>query len=324
MKAVWKDILTAAFMGMVLPGILLNFTVMVVDRQPQSAEAKKIQQKETEPPHTRQMMRLRNSGGTAEEMDMDTYLVGVVLAEMPASFESEALKAQSVAARTYTQKAYTTGGKHGDGSVCTRSACCQAYITEESYLAQGGTSEDLEKVRSAVYATSGQVLTYDETLIEATYFACSGGYTEDAEAVWGTDFPYLQAVPSPGEEQAVSYLDTVIYTPREFQNALGTILDGAPYSWFGMTTYTEGGGVATMYIGGQPYTGTQLRELLSLRSTAFAVEAGSEAITITTLGYGHRVGMSQYGADAMAVAGSSYVQILAHYYPGTTLTQLTQ
>ena len=318
MRSGWKDVLTAIFMGMILPGMMLNFMVMLLDhRDPGVEPQQSVPQEQSFLP-----MRLKQSDGTVEEKDMDAYLVGVVLAEMPASFEPEALKAQAVAARTYTQKAYTTGGKHGDGSVCTDSACCQAYISEADYLAQGGTEEGLEKIRSAVTATSGYVLTYGGELIEATYFSCSGGSTEDAAAVWGVDFPYLQAVASPGEEHAAYYTDTVTFTPKQFQAALGAALPGTPKSWFGTTTFTEGGGVAAMTIGGQSYTGTQLRSLLGLRSTAFTVSCGEDVISITTQGYGHRVGMSQYGADAMAVTGSTYAEILAHYYPGTELSKI--
>ena len=126
---------------------------------------------------------------------------------------------------------------------------------------------------------------------------------------------------SPGEENAPHDTDTVTFTPGEFQTALGVTLSGSPKSWFGTTTYTEGGGVASMTIGGESYTGTKLRSLLGLRSTAFAVAVGEE-ITITTKGFGHRVGMSQYGADAMAVTGSTFEEILAYYYQGTTLTRL--
>ena len=321
MRPLWKDILTAVFMGLVLPGVMLNFAVMLLDSRVE--EAPEPQEQAVYPETVPLPMSLRIPEGTVEEMDMDAYLVGVVLAEMPASFETEALKAQAVAARTYTRKAWVSGGKHGEGSVCTDSGCCQAYITEEAYLARGGTQEGLDKVRSAVFATSGQVLTYGGELIEATYFSCSGGSTEDAAAVWGTEFPYLQAVSSPGEESAAHYTDTVSFTAQEFQTILGTALTGTPQSWFGTTTYTEGGGIASMTIGGQAYSGTQLRSLLSLRSTAFTVTAGEDTITVTTRGYGHRVGMSQYGADAMAVTGSTYGEILSHYYPGTQLTTVT-
>ena len=226
MKTICKDIFTALFMGMVLPGLLLNFAVMVLEDDSRIPEVTIPQ--ETVPQTVALPMRLRNAGGTVAELDMDASLVGVVLAEMPASFETEALKAQSVVARTYTRKAYETGGKHGDGSVCTNSACCQAYIEETDYLTRGGTQEGVDKIRSAVLSTSGQVLTYGGELIEATYFSCSGGSTEDAAAVWGTDFPYLQAVASPGEENAAHYTDTVTFTPEEFQSALGAELSGTP------------------------------------------------------------------------------------------------
>ena len=254
--------------------------------------------------------------GRVEVMDMDEYLTGVVLAEMPASFETEALKAQSVVARTYTLRAAEAGIKHTDADVCTDHTCCQAYIAPGAYT---GGAENLEKVRSAVLATSGQVLTYNGQLIEATYFSCSGGSTEDAVAVWGTDYPYLRATSSPGEEGAIHYTDTLVLSAAEFAKNLGQSLSGDPSSWVGFTTYTAGGGVNSIRIGGRDYKGTEIRTLLGLRSTAFTILAEGDTVTITTKGYGHRVGMSQYGADAMAVAGSGYAEILAHYYKGTSL-----
>ena len=317
-------------MGMVVPAMLLSFAVMVLEEKGKPelqteimAEAQSVSMiKETQPESTALTMYLRQPDGSTIEMDMDTYLVSVVLAEMPAYFEPEALKAQSVVARTYTQKAFITGGKHGDGSVCTRSNCCQAYIPVEDYLGKGGTQESVDKVSSAVLDTSGYVLTYEGNLIEATYFSCSGGMTEDAVAVWGTDFPYLQSVASPGEETAAHYIDTEEFTPEQFQAALQVSLSGEPADWFGSVTYTEGGGVDTMQIGSKSYQGTQLRTMLGLRSTAFTVSVADGIILITTKGFGHRVGMSQYGAEAMAVEGKDYTQILAHYYQGTELTRM--
>lgn len=318
MHTIWKDMLTALLMGAVVPGIMLNAAALINS----PAEEEKPAVQETQPPKV-YPMRLHNEDGSLQVMNMDDYLLGVVLGEMPASFEEEALKAQAVVARTYTQKAYETGGKHGNGSVCPKSSCCQAYISRESYLEQGGTREGADKVRAAIEATSGQVLTYEGELIESTYFSCSGGTTEDAAAVWGTDFPYLRSVESPGEEGAAYHTDMVSFTPESFCAALGESLPGAPDTWFGAVIYTDGGGVATMEICGKPYTGTQLRSLLHLRSTAFTVRTGEGKIEITTKGYGHRVGMSQYGADAMAVNGSTYEEILSHYYQGTTLHHLS-
>ena len=321
MGKIWKELGVAFLMGMVLPGLLLLFGVSLLQLQ-----QKQKQEQLQNPEPTVSMKAISyvisvRDGDLEMQKDLEEYLVGVVLAEMPASFELEALKAQAVVARTYTMRANATGGKHGDGSVCTDYACCQAYIDPTEYVQRGGTQENLEKIRWAVGSTAGEILTYEGNLIEATYFSCSGGSTEDAMAVWGTDYPYLQSVDSPGEEHAAHYSDTVTYTPDQFRSALGVSLSGSPGTWFGEVTYTEGGGVDTMVIGRKTYRGTELRQKLGLRSTAISVSVG-DTITITTKGYGHRVGMSQYGADAMALEGKDYPQILSHYYQGTVLTTL--
>ncbi len=264
------------------------------------------------------------TNGSLISMELETYLVGVLLGEMPLDFHEEALKAQAVVARTYTLKRTTTGQKHPSGGVCTNSVCCQAYCDANQYLLSGGEREAVNKAISAVTATAGQVLTYQGELIEATYFSCSGGRTEDALAVWGHEIPYLQAVDSPGEEKATYYTDHVQFSSREFANRLGINLQGLPASWFGVISYTDGGGVDTMVIGGVAFKGILLRQKLGLRSTAFSVAAVGDTIYISTKGFGHRVGMSQYGAEAMAVTGSVYQEILSHYYPGTSLITYPQ
>ena len=323
MKVIWKEICTAFFMGAILPVLILNISALllrgkaqelpIVESVPETSAAERLDFP----------VLIHFSDGNVKQMDMDMYLTGVVLGEMPADFESEALKAQAVAARTYTAKAVKTGGKHGDGSICTDPSCCQAYLSEEMYLSRGGTEELLQKVRSAVADTSGYVLTYDGELIEATYFSCSGGSTEDAVAVWGTDYPYLRAVPSPGEEEAHHFCDTTCFTVSQFQEKTGCTLTGDQSEWFEIEAYTQGGGIDSMLICGERYTGTQLRQLLGLPSTAMTISAAGDTITIVTRGYGHRVGMSQYGADAMAATGSNFIEILVHYYPGTQLVQLS-
>ena len=318
MRTLCRDFTAAFLMGFLLPAVLLVSAVAYerTERKPEIVT-------ETTPVRSaiRYEMRLHTSG-QAEKRDLDDYLVGVVLAEMPAEFKMEALKAQAVAARTYTRKAYETGGKHGDGSVCTDPGCCQAYISEAAYRKGGGLEGNLQKVRNAVEATSGMVLTYEGQLIEATYFSCSGGSTEDAAAVWGTEYPYLKAVDSPGEEGAAHYRDTVTFSPEAFAAILGLEPEGNPRYWIGITAYTAAGSVKSIRIGDQVYTGTELRSLLGLRSAAFTIDADDEKIQITTKGYGHRVGMSQYGAEAMAVSGSDFQEILSHYYPGTEISIL--
>ncbi len=315
MKQVMKDFALAFVLGVVVPAMVLRAGVARQGRGEPLAEAVTETTVQTEPAPPDTPLRFHTGEGTWVEMDFEDYLLGAVLAEMPAGFEPEALKAQAVAARTYAQRAVLMG-KHGDGSVCGSFSCCQAYITPEDYYAAGGTLDAVDKVRAAVNATQGLVLTYGGQLIEATYFSCSGGRTEDALAVWGTDVPYLQAVDSPGEEEAPVYTDAVFYTWQELCRRLEV-----EEPTIGELKRTDGGGVDRVEIGGKTFRGTQLRSLLGLRSTAFTLEPGTDGLTIRTRGYGHRVGMSQYGADAMALTGSDYREILAHYYPGTSLAE---
>lgn len=324
-----KEWLFAFVMGIVLPGLIFSVAEKTQSKAPtepteSSSEIAQIFPTQMETALEDMPITVLLSDGAVAEMSMDTYLTGVVLGEMPVSFDIEALKAQAVVARTYTLRRSSTGQKHNFGAVCTESSCCQAYCSVADYLSMGGTQDGVNKVLSAIRSTADQVLTYQDTLIEATYFSCSGGRTEDAMAVWGTDIPYLQAVDSPGEENATHYTDAVQFTAKEFASLLGISSAGAPSKWLGSVTYTEGGGVATMEIAGTVFKGTTIRQKLGLRSTAFTIMAVGNNIHISTKGFGHRVGMSQYGAEAMAVKGSDYREILSHYYPGTTLKTYSQ
>ena len=262
-----------------------------------------------------------NRSGNLQQMTLEDYLLGVVLAEMPASFEPEALKAQAVVARTYTCKRME-GGKHDAAAVCMDPGCCQGFRAPADYLDEGGKQTAVDKVRSAVKSTDGQVLHYDGSLIDATYFSCSGGSTEDAVAVWGQDVPYLQAVESPGEEAAPRYSDSVTFSAAELAGKLGIENRGDPAGWFSDVTYTDGGGVESISVRGKTFSGTGFRSKLALRSTAFSVAVEGKSITITTRGFGHRVGMSQYGAQAMAERGADFARILSHYYTGAELVWL--
>lgn len=334
MDLIWKDIVKAAVIGFVVPAIMLSAvlalgvggetpeettapTTRPAPTEPTSTPSQSVGTEPTEPVAQYMIPVLTDEG--VVEMELEGYVLGVVLAEVPSSFEPEALKAQAVAARTAAL--YICRSSRHDGAVCVSYGCCQAYISREAYFEIGGTQEQLERVRSAVKDTDGQVMTYEGDLICAAYFSCSGGSTEDAVAVWGSDVPYLQAVESPGEEFAAVFSDCFEFTVEEFQQALCIAIAGDPESWFGEVTYTEGGGVATMVIGGVEYRGTTLRILLGLRSTAFTVSVEGDRIRIETWGYGHRVGMSQYGAQAMALSGSSFEEILCHYYQGAELTE---
>lgn len=323
MEKFWKDMGISLIMGLIVPALLLAIVTSFVQNQNAIPEQTLPILEETTTPAKEQYLSVLTEDGQVVQLPLKEYLTCVLLAEMPVTFEEEALKAQSVVARTYAMRAVGGAAKHEDAAVCTNSACCQGYMAADTFLSKGGKEADVERIRQIVASTDREVLTYEGKLIEATYFSCSGGTTEDAVAVWGTDVPYLQSVSSPGEEHATHYTDTVSFQSAEFAEKLALAAAGKPSGWFGETTYTEGGGVATMRIGGTEFKGTELRKLLGLRSAAFEVTVDGDMIYITTRGFGHRVGMSQYGADAMASAGSSYVQILAHYYQGTELTLLT-
>lgn len=320
MDKAWKQIVMAVILGILLPRLILSAALWLTGpRIPQTERPDDTGQTETQDPVPENGIPVLTREGTVTVMDLEEYVAGVVLAEMPASFEPEALKAQAVVARSYALRRFSERDRHPEGAVCTDPGCCQSFMTREEYLQERGNETEMEKVLRAVRQTAGQILTYAGEVIEATYFSCSGGRTEDAKAVWGTDVPYLQAVDSPGEEGAEAYWERNTYTAAEFAAALGRRLSGSPESWMGAVTYTEGGGVATMYIGGIGYGGTELRKLLDLNSTVFTVKVNGNTVTVETLGHGHRVGMSQYGADAMAVTGQDYRQILEHYYPGTRI-----
>ena len=320
MESWWRGILDSLVMGMVIPGLMLCVGIKWNDANP-NPDMLLRPTEETVEEAAPQTMRLLSPDGNPEEMDMETYVTSVLLGEVPGSFEMEALKAQAVVARTVACRAMSTGGKHGNGAVCTESSCCQAFLTAEEYLRKGGAEETVEKMTAAARQTAGQILTYENLPIEATYFSCSGGRTEDAVAVWGTDLPYLRSVESPGEEDAAHYRDEQCFSGTVFLDKLGLQLTGDPAGWIGKTSYTAGGGVDTMQIGGVSFRGKDLRSRLGLRSTAFSIDVRNGEIVITTKGFGHRVGMSQYGAEAMALEGSHYQQILEHYYFGTILSQ---
>lgn len=262
-----------------------------------------------------------------QTLPLEDYLYGVVSAEMPASFESEALKAQAVAARTYTiNRARFPNKDHPNANVCADSAHCKAYLTpdelEEKFQS---TPQLLSKIKQAVDDTQNQIAVYNGEPISAVFHSTSSGITENSRDVWGGDLPYLVSVDSPGEEVSPRYTETKTFTLEEFQEKInaGQLVSFTknPETWFSHWEYNESGSVRSVSICGITFKGTQIRSLLGLRSTHFQV-AVSEQITITTKGNGHGVGMSQYGANDMAKKGYSYEEILKKYYTGIQLANL--
>ena len=269
-------------------------------------------------------------GGEVLTVGVREYLTNVVLCEMPADFDLEALKAQAVAARTFLWK-QAQSEKHMDADICADSACCQAWMNEQALREKyGGAYEKAaEKAALAVSQTADEVLCYNGALIDATYFSCSGGSTEAAVAVWGTDVPYLQPVESPGEESAARYKSEVSFTLDEFRKIItdedeGAVMNDAAENWIGEITCTEGGGVDTAVIGGVVFSGVQLRQMFHLNSTKFTMELTDAGVTFHVLGFGHRVGMSQYGAENLAENSFSYRVILQYYYQNTRIKKLSR
>lgn len=254
--------------------------------------------------------------------------MGVVAAEMPAAFEPQALEAQAVAARTYALASF---GKHDDYDLCADSTCCQAYRTidemEEKWkaaptAAPGDVERYTEKLRAAISSTRGQALVYEDQLIQAVFHSSSYGQTLGAQEVWGSYVPYLSAVPTPETPALVPQLASeVTYSMEEFTALLKAKYPAADLSgdWDIEMDNSELAPVSSLRIANLTLTGAEARSLFSLRSTTFTVEKKRDSIVFHVLGYGHGVGMSQYGANLLALEGYSYQDILAHYYPGSTL-----
>lgn len=246
-----------------------------------------------------------------------SFLIGVVMAEMPSYFHEEALRAQAIAARSYLLYRQERGFYIYDyGSSST------AHFTEEEGQAFFGDAyaEVLGKVTAAVDDTDGQILYYDGRVCCAAYHAMSYACTEDAVHVWGGDTPYLSSVETPECETLSGMTTEASFDEASLCRLLG-VNDALPL----VLSYTDAGRVSqAVTASGDCFDGEQLRSRLRLRSTAITVtQQNEDAVLLCVRGYGHGVGMSQYGADLYGDAGWDYVQILSHYYPGTTLGLLS-
>ena len=255
------------------------------------------------------------SNGSVINLNMTDYLIGVVSSEMPASFNLEALKAQSVLARTYALKAKQTGKK------LTDTVSTQSYIDIDQMKNKWGNSFNTyyNKIKNAVENTNGEYLSYNGNYIEALYHSTNNGKTESSLDVFGNYYPYLVSVSSEYDKNASSYLRTISMPLDTISNKLGLSLNND--SVISILSYTDGGNIKEININGNNFSGKKVRELLGLRSADFDISISDNNANITTRGYGHGVGMSQYGANEIANAGYSYKDILSHYYPGTTLTK---
>lgn len=266
-----------------------------------------------------------------EEVKLDEYLCNVVSAEMPATFEVEALKAQAIVARTYTIYKISNGSKHEGADICDSASCCQAWISKEDRIARwegSAQEENWNKIVTAVESTIGKVIVYDGKPINAFFHSNSGGKTEIPINVWGgSGFPYLQVVETSGEDAYTQYHSEVTLTKEELISKMKEKysdfeIDFTDSSCIQVTEITDSNRVRTLKIGNKNISGVEARSILGLKSTNFLVTIEGENIKFEVTGYGHGVGMSQTGADALAKQGKSYEKIIKHFYVGVDIIDM--
>lgn len=270
----------------------------------------------------------RMSKQEIEKFPLERYVVGVVAAEMPADFELEALKAQALAARTYIVKQMMSEAKLGvpEGATVTDTVNHQVFRNEEDLKKDWKSDYDwkLKKVQEAVIATKGQILTYEGSPIYTTFFSTSNGYTENSEEYWSDSYPYLRSVESPWDiKESPKFNNQVVMSIAEFEQKLGVKVSGKQTIGEIIET-TSGKRVAKVDFNGKTLTGKDIREKLELKSSDFSWLKKGDHIVINTKGYGHGVGMSQYGANGMAKEGKNYEQIVKYYYKGVTISPADQ
>lgn len=254
------------------------------------------------------------SNGVVEELSMEDYLIGVVSAEMPASFNKEALKVQSILARTYALK------RMEKGLILTDTVSTQRYInkSEMKKMWQGSFDKYYEKIKSVVRETEDMVVLYRGELIDAVYHSTSNGFTEDSENVWGNKIPYLVSVDSSWDKNVSSYLKNISFDNAKLLSIFGLSREDLTFE---VLSRNRSGRVEEVQVGERIYSGVELREVLGLRSSDFELSYDGNNLTVTTRGYGHGVGLSQYGANEMAKKGFSYSEIIKHYYVGVDIVK---
>lgn len=263
--------------------------------------------------------------GGARTLSMEDYAISAVAAEMPAAYEEEALKAQAAACVTlarYMQR-HNRGDSSLDGAVIAADAKrYQGYMTEEEMRERWGEGYEAyhEKIRAAVEAVLPYTVCYEGEPILAAFHAVSSGVTEQADTLWGKEIPYLVNVESEGDRLSPGYASSETVSAAAFREALGfSAASEDPADWLGDASYSEAGTLLSLEAGDGTFSGETLRDAFSLRSPAVRVSYDGENFVLSVTGYGHGIGMSQYGADYYARQGWTWREILAHYYPGTEI-----
>lgn len=273
-----------------------------------------------------------------EIMDLEEYLKGVVAAEMPADFDMEALKAQAVAARTFAYGRLcgvycSKQGVHDGTDICTDPSHCQAWTSRESAIKKWSVlfaAGNWAKIEKAVDETKDMIVTYHGSIANTLFHASSCGMTENSEDVWaGVKVPYLRSVVSDGDQFSKGYAATILMGTGEMAEKLRKAypdadVDSIAADSIKILDYTASGRVKTLKIGNVMMKGTEFRSLFGLRSASFDVKpAEDDMLKITTTGYGHGVGMSQWGADSLAKKGGAFREILEHYYTGVDILTIS-
>ena len=268
---------------------------------------------------------LSSSTKKINEIDMFEYVVGAVAAEMPPTYHSQALRAQAAVCYTYAVKKRSSPDPTlGGADITDDSAVHQGYLDAAARKEKWGDKYETyeKKIEEAVKDVFGKTITYDGEIITAAFHAISCGQTFSAEEVWGKDVPYLKSVTSAGDKLSPDYASTLTLTADEFKKAFagsGAEFGGDAKKWIGEIKKTDSGYISCAVIGEKEFTGAQVREKLGLRSACFEIKCTGDEFKITVHGYGHGVGMSQYGADYMARQGSDWQEIIKHYYTGVEI-----
>lgn len=272
---------------------------------------------------------MSSSNGKINKIGMREYIIGSVACEMSAIYHTEALKAQAVASYTYAKKVREQNKKSkdsslGDADITDSADSHQGYIDEKERKEKWGDSFDEyeAKIEAAVDEVLGYYLTWNGETALAVYHSNSAGSTQSAESLWGEEIPYLISVESPGDKLSPDYISKSVFSESEFKScakACGVKLTGDAVEWVSDVKIDENGYVLSVSLGEKDISAAEIRKKFDLRSNCFDIEYLDGEFTVTCYGYGHGVGMSQYGADYMARQGCTYEEILAHYYPGTQI-----
>ncbi|KHD86680.1 stage II sporulation protein D [Heyndrickxia ginsengihumi] len=320
-KPIFIIVIFILFLSFLVP------TIIVLPFQKDEASGKLSEEKKhkkvEEDQSTIEVTVYRTASKKIDTLPMENYVAGVVAAEMPADFKLEALKAQALTARTFIVSRLLYGGNSDlpENADVTDGVADQAYLSNDQLKQNWGNQYDqkMEKINKAVQETEGKVIVYNGKPIDAAFFSTSNGYTENAEDYWSNAIPYLKSVPSPWDKSSPKFSKQETVPIADVEQKLGVTLTNDTGT---VLSRTAGKRVAKIRIGGKIFTGREVREKLNLPSSDFTWTKEGNHLIITTKGYGHGVGMSQYGANGMAEEGKDCDSIIKYYYKGVSIVPI--